>query len=202
MLKAPGMRPLFAAPLLALLAPAPAEASGCFLGPYTTTNDPALGCEVVVLSSEYSGPTDFTVITTRGTQTVDLTGTITRSTTEIEVQYTNYACDGGVILDTKTPERYHEFRIALTGAQVGDELTVTGLGGIGVVTASGACTEDRSRVTPFCTGLNSGYPCDDETFDDDDETFDDDEVGCRAGGGGSLAFALLALCGLRRRRSR
>jgi hypothetical protein len=197
------MRVLVALPVLAaLLAPAPAQASGCFLGPYSVTIDPALGCEVVIVSHPQSGPTDFVVTTQRGGNPIDLTGAITSSTTTVEVQYTNYACDGAVIIEDKLPEPYNVYRIALTGAQVGDALQVNGIDS-GTIKASGACTEDMTLVTPSCTGVNSGYPCDDASGGGSGSgsgSDDDDEVGCNAGSGpAGLVLALAALAGRRRR---
>jgi len=195
--------------LLVLLAPERVDASGCFVGPYSIAVNPPLGCEVVVLSHADYGPTSFAVTAQRGPSAIDVTGAVTSSITPVDVAYANYECDGSVREQYTRAEDYNVYRITLTGAQVGDHLSINGMDS-GIVQASGTCSEDMTAATPACTAVNSGYACEDTGSGSGsgsgsgdgggDGSDSDDDVGCNAGASGLGALALLALCGLSRRR--
>lgn len=199
------MRWLFVALLcpLALLASERAEASGCFLGPYSITIDPPQGCDVVIVSHAVSGPTTFSVTARRGQQDIDVTGAVAMSTTMLDVEYTNFACDGGIIQTYTQAEAYNVYRIALANTEVGDHLLIEGIDS-GRVQASGTCTENMTMATPQCTAVNSGYPCSeggDAGLDTEDEG-EPTNGGCSTGrGSAGIALAMFLLLIRRRTRS-
>jgi uncharacterized protein (TIGR03382 family) len=205
----PRMKSLLLLPVLLLLAtPERAEASGCWKGPYTTTADPHLGCEVVVYEP-MDIPLDTTKLTAyRDNQQVNLTGTTTTTTTTLAVFYGNYDCDGTVHQEYTQDETYKVHRIAIADAQVGDQVWLDTFF-VGTVQAQGTCTESMVPQ-PSCTSTNSGYPCladDAGLYGDDAGLVDDHDKpkggGCNTTGASSgLALALLALVRRRSRRPR
>jgi len=196
LLNGASMRGLLVLLSILVLAPERAEASGCFLGPFSITINPPLGCEVVVVSHAANGPTTFTVTARRGQQNIDVTGATTTSTTMLGVPYTNFACDGSVIMSYEQSEAYNFYRIALNGAAVGDLLSIDGID-TGYVQATGSCSEDVTKASPSCTGVNSGYPCapHGDAGVGSDEQMHDPAGGCSAAGSsaGSSAGIILVL---------
>ena len=196
------MRGLVLLPLLLVAAPERARASGCTDGIFSTTMYPPAGCGVVVYD-RYSDPSSPpTIYARRASGQYDVTGMVTSSSLNIEVTYQNYDCDGGLIIESKSPEQYAEFRVTLVGAQPGDELYADYFS-LGTVGAPGPCVEEPLQK-PYCTSRNSGYPCPgdpgtgDAGVDDDDKQHDG---GCNAAGSAGLALVALFAHLFRRRRS-
>lgn len=186
------------APAALVLAARSASASSCQLGPFSIVTNPRLGCDVIVVDIPSGFPADPTVSVQRGAEWIDVTGTVTETTMSVESHYVNYACDGSVIQQYTMTEEATVHRITVQGAIVGDTIYVGGIHS-GVVQEAGACSEDFSQLNPYCTGRNSGYPCEGDggpggVDDPDDMTKVDDAVGCNTGGtrdGAGLALLVL-----------
>jgi hypothetical protein len=187
--------------LVATLVAARAHASTCYINSVSTTRDPPLGCPVTIYMQEGSPAPELSA--RRDGEYVQLTTTATTEETTLDVRYTNYACDGGILDDYVVEGNYTKYTLQLTDAQVGDDLGAD----IGTVQEAGPCAAEPEPPALYCTGLNSGYPCDPPDDDqpppppENDEP--DDSAGCQAGAGSSgvwLALVLGAMLGIRRGR--
>lgn len=182
---------------LALLAAREASAS-CVIEPaiFGGSTDVPLGCPVVVYDQFMSATPQ--VFANRPGGGVDVTGTFATENTLLDVHFTGISIDC-VPIDHLLPVGFSVHTITLSGAQVGDVLTIDGYG-VGTVVASGACPA-AMPLLPVCIegvpGCDEVDPPDDAPPDDDDPT--GDGGGCSSAPGGGLVIAL-AMAFLRRRR--
>ena len=165
------------------LQPAPAAASGCYLGPFVADIDVPSGCEVFAWHQTATQPTAPAVYVMRDGQMVDVAGTIIKETTTLGVEWPEYNCKGEVTSVMTRDETYDLYRISLDGALLGEELIVDGQPA-GKIAASGSCFQPIQPV-PVCGMLPPACGEEDE---------DTGGGGCNTSGrDGALAMGLLAL---------
>lgn len=177
------MRWLTLVPMFALLAPTDAAASGCYLGPFAPSEVPE-GCPVVVYHHAQQSPYAPVALATRDGTTIDITGTVDKSSTTLGVGHPEYDCNGDITTITPYDTPYDVYRVSLANVIVGEQIA---LGGALVrITPAAPCVEPAAPE-PLCEYIPDR--CDGEPGPGDDEG------GCSALGGarGGIGFVLLAL---------
>jgi hypothetical protein len=172
------------------LQPSEAAASGCFLGPFATTDVPS-GCQVVIWQ-QAAVPFEPKLFVKRDGLFIDVTGTVDRQATTLAVEWPEYDCHEVLTSVTTRDEGYDLVRVSIVGGNVGEELYLNQeTTPMGRITAPETCIEPV-RPVPVCGHLP---PTCEQTGDDPDAG------GCSTHGGrAGLAFALLALALVRIRR--
>lgn len=206
------LRLFLAAPVaVVLLTPARADANSCQLHqPAVDVYEVPIGCPAVILSAQGFGAVlddEIEANATRGSQIVEVTGAVERSTTTREVDmYTYESPEACELMLHREQMPFDVVSVELVGVEAGDVVAITdgtGKGASLTIVAAAPCppsdvqTFSCAEPIQFCDEDGDDVP--DHLDDDVDE--DADDGGCAAGGGAAPGAAL-ALLGLLRRRRR
>lgn len=182
----------------------PADASGCFIGPYALAYDPPADCAVSYYRRADEGDAPPRVVVDRGGVEVDVGSATLTGAATLDMPIYTVDCDGNVVSETHNTAAYNVFMVSLTGAQPGEHASIDWVP-LGTVQPAGGACNAQPEPMPYCAGMYGScetMPPPGDEVTPPPET--DDTAGCRATSGASsvlVGFALAGCLARRRRRS-